>query len=164
MKILFVFPSFPHYKGKPSVTFQRMGHPYVFRYLASVTPENYDIDIVDERFEKINFNEKYDIVGITVYTVSAIHAYELANKFKEIGSTVILGGHHPTVLPKEAKQYADSVVIGEAEELWPQVLKDFEKGEELRLCKQILVVKQRRCLVDDPGNAFHARYFLIGLK
>lgn len=129
MRILFVFPSFPYYKGKPSVTFQRMGYPYVFRYLSSVTPEKYDIDIVDERFEKINFNEKYDIVGITVYTVSAIHAYELARKFKETGSTVILGGHHPTVLPEEAKQFADSVVIGEAEELWPQILQDFEQGK-----------------------------------
>lgn len=129
MRILFVFPSILPYKKKPSVTFHRMGSPYVFRYLASVTPDSHDIEIVDERFEKIDYNQNYDIVGITVYTVNSKHAYEIAGKFRKRGVTVILGGPHPTVLLEEAKQYADAVVVGEAEEIWPQLLKDFDKGK-----------------------------------
>jgi len=129
MRILFVFPSFPPYKGKPSVTFQRMGSPYVFRCLASVTPDVHDLEFADERFERIDYDQEYDIVGISVYTVSSNHAYEIADKFRAQGTTVVLGGCHPTVMPEEAKQHADAVVIGEAEETWPQLLKDYEIGK-----------------------------------
>jgi len=106
-----------------------MGYPYVFRCLSAVTPKKYLIEIVDERFDKINFNKNYDIVGITTYTANAFHAYEIADKFREKGVKVVLGGYHASALPDEAKQHADSVVIGEAEETWPQLLKDFEKGK-----------------------------------
>lgn len=129
MRILFVFPSFPPYKGKPSVTFQRMGSPYVFRCLASVTPDIHDIEIVDERFERIDFSREYDIVGISVYTVSSKHAYEIADEFRAKGTAVVLGGCHPTALPEEAKNHADAVVIGEGEEAWPQLLKDYERDK-----------------------------------
>ncbi len=76
----------------------------------------------------INFNKKYDIVGISVNTMDAVRAYEIADIFRKKGSTVVLGGCHVSALPDEAKQHADSVVIGEAEETWPRLLKDYENG------------------------------------
>jgi radical SAM superfamily enzyme YgiQ (UPF0313 family) len=55
-------------------------------------------------------------------------AYEIADSFRKRGKTVVIGGYHATALPEEAKQHADSVVIGEAEYTWPQLLKDFKNS------------------------------------
>jgi len=99
-------------------------------HIATITPETHEIKLLDESFSKINYKEKCDLVGIScVHTYSAPRAYEIADEFRKRGITVVLGGYHPSALPEEAKQHADSVVIGEAEETWPQLLKDFEKGE-----------------------------------
>ena len=97
-----------------------------FQQLAAVTPRRHSIKIFDERFENINFNERCDIVGITFPTGFAPRAYEIADEFRRRGKTVVLGGPHVSILPEEAKQHADSVVIGEAELIWPQLLKDYE--------------------------------------
>ncbi|RLF26190.1 MAG: B12-binding domain-containing radical SAM protein [Thermoplasmata archaeon] len=125
MKIAFILPECESWK----LVFHKMGHPKSFLHLAAVTPRDHEIEIVDERRNKINFNKNYDIVGITTYTANAFHAYEIADKFRKNGVKVVLGGYHVSALPEEAKQHADSVVIGEAEETWPQLLKDFEKGK-----------------------------------
>lgn len=100
-----------------------------FRMLAAVTPEEHLIRLVDEEFQKVDFNEKCDMVGITVTTPAATRAYEIADEFRSRGKAVVLGGWHPSALPQEAKQHADSVIIGEGEESWPQLLKDFERGK-----------------------------------
>ena len=96
--------------------------------LAALTPKEHNVEIVDENFEKINFNKKADLVGITCLTMYAKRAYEIADEFRKKGITVILGGYHPSALPDEAKMHADSVVIGEAEHVWHLLLKDFKKG------------------------------------
>lgn len=103
--------------------------PLTFRMLAAVTPAEHSLKLIDEKYQKINFNEECDIVGISLMTPDAVRAYEIADKFREKGIPVILGGWHPSALPHEAKQHADSVVIGDAEESWPQLLKDFEKDK-----------------------------------
>jgi len=96
--------------------------------LAAVTPEKHTIHFIDERFEDINFEEECDIVGITSTTYFATRAYDIADEFRKRGKTVVIGGYHPSALPEEAKEHTDSVVIGEAEELWPQLLEDFENN------------------------------------
>jgi len=96
--------------------------------LAALTPSNYKIIVVDEGYQKINFDGNFDLVGITVITATANRSYEIADEFRKRGVPVVLGGYHPTALPFEAKQHADSIVIGEAELSWPQLLQDFEKG------------------------------------
>jgi radical SAM superfamily enzyme YgiQ (UPF0313 family) len=99
-----------------------------FQILAAVTPKQHTIKLIDERFEDINFDEECDIVGITCVTGFAPRAYEIADEFRKREKTVVIGGPHVTVLPDEAKQHADSIVVGEAELTWPQLLKDFEEG------------------------------------
>ncbi|MCD6469129.1 MAG: B12-binding domain-containing radical SAM protein [Thermoplasmata archaeon] len=103
--------------------------PLSLAILAALTPEIHSVKIIDERFENINFNRFYDLVGISCCTFNATRSYQIADEFRKRGTTVVLGGAHASALPEEAKQHADSVVIGEAEETWPQLLKDFEKGK-----------------------------------
>lgn len=97
--------------------------------IAASTQSQHHVSIVDENYEPIDFNAKIDLVGITCLTMAAPRAYEIADAFRSRGIPVILGGNHPSALPDEAKQHADSVVIGEAELTWPRLLEDFEKGQ-----------------------------------
>ncbi len=102
--------------------------PLALLTLASLTPrDKFDIEIIDANVEKIKI-KKADLVGITVCTVEAIKVYKIADMCRRKGAKVILGGIHASFLPKEAIKHADSVVIGEAENIWEEVLDDFIKG------------------------------------
>ena len=134
MNILLIEPRLEH----GIVTYRQMHSPFSIIYgnpsltlpmVAAATPEGHDVKIVNENYEKINFKEDYDLVGISVLTITAFRAYELADYFRENGVKVVLGGYHVSALPEEAKQHADAVVVGEAELLWPEVVRDAEKGK-----------------------------------
>jgi radical SAM superfamily enzyme YgiQ (UPF0313 family) len=105
-----------------------MSLPHSIRMLTSVTPKYHSISFIDERYQQINYNQNCDIVGISSMTPFAIRAYEIADMFRSRGIPVVLGGWHASALPEEAKQHADCVVIGDAEESWPQILQDIEKN------------------------------------
>jgi len=112
-----------------------------FPSLAAVTPKQHNIEIIEGSINDINFHKKYDIVGLSCVTAIAFRSYEIADEFRQRGVPVVLGGHHPSALPEEAKQHADSVVIGEAEDTWPQLLKDLEKGNLQSFYYQTKVVE-----------------------
>jgi radical SAM superfamily enzyme YgiQ (UPF0313 family) len=97
--------------------------------LASLFPKTYEVKIINEAIEKVDFNADVDLVGITGLTCVIKRAYAIADRFRERGVKVILGGVHPSLLPEEAKEHADSVLIGEAEGMLEKVLEDFEAGE-----------------------------------
>jgi radical SAM superfamily enzyme YgiQ (UPF0313 family) len=97
--------------------------------LASLFPKTYEVKIINEAIEKVDFNADVDLVGITGLTCVIKRAYAIADRFRERGVKVILGGVHPSLLPEEAKEHADSVFIGEAEGMLEKVLEDFEAGE-----------------------------------
>ncbi|MDI7259750.1 MAG: radical SAM protein [Thermodesulfobacteriota bacterium] len=99
--------------------------------LASLFPETYEVKIINEAIEEIDFDAEVDFVGITGLTCVIKRAYEVADRFRRRGVKVVLGGVHPSLLPDEAKEHADSVFIGEAEGIFDQLLKDFE-GETLK--------------------------------
>jgi radical SAM superfamily enzyme YgiQ (UPF0313 family) len=96
--------------------------------LASLFPKGYEVRIVNEAIEEIDFESEVDLVGITALTCVIQRAYEVADRFRKKGVKVILGGVHPSLLPEEAKDHADSVFIGEAEGRIEEVIKDFETG------------------------------------
>ncbi|MDD5774034.1 MAG: radical SAM protein [bacterium] len=96
--------------------------------LAALTPSGIDVEICDENIEHIDFDEKVDLVGITTNTYTVNRAYEIADTYRKRNVTVVLGGIHTSVLPEEALQHADSVVIGEAEEVWGELLNDFKEN------------------------------------
>lgn len=96
--------------------------------IAALTPKEHSVEIIDDTVDQVNFNGDYNIVGITSMTNCAMRAYELADEFRKQGTKVVLGGWHPSALPVEAKQHSDSVIIGEAEEIWSRVLEDAKNG------------------------------------
>ncbi len=101
--------------------------------LAALTPPEHTVKIVDEAFAPDDINEEVDLVGITVMTDLALRAYQIADSYRKGGVKVVMGGIHPTVLPAEALQHADAVVIGEAEGVWPRLLSDAASGEMQKL-------------------------------
>ncbi|MEK7842078.1 MAG: cobalamin-dependent protein, partial [Deltaproteobacteria bacterium] len=96
--------------------------------IAGLTDDRFEVNITDDNIEDIDFDAKPDLVGITTMTALAPRAYEIALEFRKRGIPVIIGGIHASMLPEEASQYADSVVIGEAEDVWPTALDDFIHG------------------------------------
>ena len=97
-------------------------------YIAALTPPDWDIKIMDENIEELTFEEA-DLVAITTYTCNAPRAYEVSEIYRQKGIKTVIGGVHVSMLPDEAAQFVDTVVIGEAESVWGTVLKDFEKNE-----------------------------------
>jgi radical SAM superfamily enzyme YgiQ (UPF0313 family) len=96
--------------------------------LAALTPQDVSITVADEEVRPIDPSLDFDLVGITAMTATAKRSYELAGIYRRRGSKVVLGGVHPSILPEEAIQYADAVVIGEAEGCWTDVLADFRSN------------------------------------
>lgn len=94
--------------------------------LAALTPPEFNVKIINEEFEKIDFDNPVDLVGISFLTPAAPRAYEIADAFRKKDIKVVFGGIHASALPDEAIEHADSVVIGEAENIWPLLLEDFK--------------------------------------
>ena len=97
--------------------------------LASLFPKDYEVKIINEAIQEVDFNADVDLVGVTCLTCVIQSAYTIGDQFRRRGVKVILGGVHPSLLPEEAKEHADSVFIGEAERAFDKVLQDFEAGE-----------------------------------
>jgi radical SAM superfamily enzyme YgiQ (UPF0313 family) len=97
--------------------------------IAACTPPGVDVEIADEYLEPIDYDTDADLVGFSAKTSCAVHAYEVSDRFRVLGKKTVLGGIHATVLPEEAEQHFDAVVIGEAEEVWPALLDDLRRGQ-----------------------------------
>jgi len=111
------------------------GPPYSLLVLGALTPAGYDLQLIDESVRAVDHNriDDADLVAITVMTPAAKRSYEIADIYRARGIPVIMGGIHPTCLPEEVAPHADSVVVGEAEDLWAGILDDWHNG---RLAKQ----------------------------
>jgi radical SAM superfamily enzyme YgiQ (UPF0313 family) len=99
--------------------------------LASLVPAelNADVRLIDEGIHEVDPDRvEADLVGMTVITGTATRAYELSKRFRERGVPVVLGGPHVTLVPEDAAPHADAVVVGYAEDTWPQLLRDFAAG------------------------------------
>ena len=98
--------------------------------LAGLTPDSFDIEyheIADLRSAP-DLPEHFDLVALTSLSAQIYDAYQVADRYRERGVPVVMGGLHVTAEPEEAKQHCDSVVVGEGEPLWPELLADFERG------------------------------------
>lgn len=100
--------------------------------LAAATPADIGITMCDETIGmKPNIAIKADLIAILFHTPDAVHAYALAERYRAKGKTVVLGGLHPSSLPDEAKKHSDSVLAGEAEGIWEDLINDF-KNQRLK--------------------------------
>jgi len=120
MRIVFIKPNM--IVGTPGDSME----PLVFAILSALTPSRIERCLYDERIEPIDFEAPADLVAITVDVFTAKRAYQIADRYLKVGIPVVMGGFHPTLCPDEAAQYADSIVIGDAEDTWPLVLQDAE--------------------------------------
>jgi radical SAM superfamily enzyme YgiQ (UPF0313 family) len=130
MKILLITPCIEKYLIKPG---EKSKEVKLFRFsmlsvltVAACTPKQHEVEIIDEHIDTVDFDSDADVVGISFMTAHAPRAYELGEKFKQRGKTVVFGGFHPTFMTSEALQHCDAVVKGEAENTWPRVLRDIE--------------------------------------
>jgi radical SAM superfamily enzyme YgiQ (UPF0313 family) len=130
MKITFIRPNMADIRSADAM------EPLVFAVLAGLTPPDVETMLYDERLETIPYDEPTDLVALTVETYNARRAYQIATQFRRRGVAVVLGGYHPTFLPDEALQFADAVVIGDAEGLWPQVVADARARRLRRIYRQ----------------------------
>ncbi|MBN1917667.1 MAG: B12-binding domain-containing radical SAM protein [Verrucomicrobia bacterium] len=96
--------------------------------LAALTPPEHEVVLEDENAHPLRFDDRPDLVGITVNVDTSRRAYEIAAEYRARRVPVILGGIYPSSCPEEVLQHADSVCIGEAEELWPRILDDAAQG------------------------------------
>jgi radical SAM superfamily enzyme YgiQ (UPF0313 family) len=96
--------------------------------VASLTPPDWSVSIVDEKVEAVDFGREADLVGISAMTPAAVRGYEIADGFRQRGVRVVMGGMHVSKLPEEALLHCDSVVVGEAEGLWDKALADAAQG------------------------------------
>ena len=100
--------------------------PITLALLAALVPEELDaeVKIYDETAEKIPLDLEADIIAITCITGTAARCYKYADYFRSRGITVIMGGVHPSLLPDEAKEHADSIIVGLGEDSFPRALLD----------------------------------------
>jgi len=103
--------------------------PLQLGVLAGMTPRDVAISLVDDRCEDVPYETPTDLVAITVETFTARRAYEIAGEYRARGVRVVMGGFHPTLLPEEAAEHADALVIGDAETVWQEVLADAATGK-----------------------------------
>jgi radical SAM superfamily enzyme YgiQ (UPF0313 family) len=127
MKLTLVYPSVGR---KPGVDYMRSWQmePLPIAALAGLTPNDVSIRFHDDRMETIDFDAPADLVAIPVETYTAKRAYQIASEYRRRKIPVVMGGFHATLATDEVKRYAESVVIGEAEAVWPQLIDDARHG------------------------------------
>lgn len=131
MKIALISPAGVMY-GKKGIFPRALRYaPLTLTTLASLIPEelNAEVEIIDEGIKDAPKKTDADIIGISAITGTVNRSYFLADYFRKQGKIVILGGVHPSIMPKEAKKHADSVVIGMSYKTWPKLLKDYKEGK-----------------------------------
>ncbi|MBF0523272.1 MAG: B12-binding domain-containing radical SAM protein [Candidatus Omnitrophica bacterium] len=125
MVITFIKPNQMHIEKKKFICIE----PPAIAKLNALTPKDIERRFFDERLEYINYELPTDLAVISINTFTALKGYRIAQKYRERGVKVVIGGMHATLCPDEAMKYADCVIVGEAENFFSQVIEDFKKGE-----------------------------------
>jgi len=127
--------------------------------LANLTPPNWEIELLDSLSDSV-FDKEADLVAITSYTPTVNNAYIIAQHYRNKGLPVVLGGIHASLMPDEAAKYCTSVAIGEAEGIWNQIIKDFEKGE----LKQVYKANNSNSICSPKRELFSKNYNLTTIQ
>jgi radical SAM superfamily enzyme YgiQ (UPF0313 family) len=131
MKIALLSPKGPLYRHRGGIFRKSLRYqPLTLTTLAALVPPELgaQVALYDEGIQEVPERLEADLVGMTVITGTARRAYELAARFRAAGKTVVLGGPHVTLMPQEAAQHADAIVVGYAEDAWPALLRDYARG------------------------------------
>jgi len=124
--VTFIYPSVGRFYGSKYIRSWQM-QPLAIAALSSLTPKLWNKSFFDDRVEPINFDAKTDLVAISIESFTARRGYQIANEYRKRGIPVVMGGYHATFCPDEVLEHADAVCVGEAEGVWPSILKDAEQ-------------------------------------
>lgn len=127
MKLVLIKPNIGRREHSLYVDEGRM-EPLQLGILAALTPAEVEVVMYDDRMEDIPYDEPADLVAITVETFTARRAYEISEEYRKRGVPTVMGGMHAMLLPEEVMAHASSVIIGDAEDVWGQMLEDFKEG------------------------------------
>lgn len=123
MRLTIIHPAIGHKIGERYIRSWQM-EPLPAASIAGLTPKDIDIRFYDDRMEKIPYDEPTDAVAISLETYTAKRVYQIASEYRKRNIPVVVGGFHATLCPEEAERYAEAVVVGEAESIWPTVIDD----------------------------------------
>lgn len=135
--------------------------PLLFEIIKNLTPSEYEIDFIDERIQKLPDEIHSDIIAFSVETFTAKRAYILAKKYKTNQNIIVMGGFHACVMPEEMLEYADSVIIGDAEGTWKQFLSDCSMGTPKR--RYVSDENIPLSLYHDDASVYKHRYYGVGV-
>src|SRR5690242_15575264 len=132
LRIVLISPKGPLYRHRGGIWRKSLRYqPLTLTTLPSLVPAefNADVRLIDEGIDEVDPDRvEADLVGMTVITGTATRAYQLSKRFRERGVPVVLGGPHVTLVPDDAAPHADAIVVGYAEDTWPDLLRDFAAG------------------------------------
>ncbi len=130
-KLLLIQPS-PYQKDKSVVKKNKLYFVGLsLPLLAALTPDDWEVELIYEVIEDVPFDNDADLIGVSTMGHGVIRSIDIAKEFRKRGKTVILGGYMASIMPEEASKYCDSLVIGDAELVWENLLNDF-KNQELK--------------------------------
>jgi radical SAM superfamily enzyme YgiQ (UPF0313 family) len=132
LRIALISPKGPLYRHRGGIFRKSLRYqPLTLTTLAALVPAELDAELIliDESIADVPERLDVDLAGLTAITGTAPRAYELSNRLRKQGATTVLGGPHVTLAPGDAQPHADSIVVGYAEDSWPQLLRDFVAGE-----------------------------------
>jgi radical SAM superfamily enzyme YgiQ (UPF0313 family) len=136
VKLTLVHPCIGRRAGDRSYIRTWQMEPLPPALIAGLTPPDVEVRFYDDRMEEIPFDEPTDLVALSVETYTARRAYQIASDYRRRGVPVVMGGFHASLCPQEVERYADAVVIGEAEALWPEVIDDFRHDTPKKIYRQ----------------------------
>ena len=128
MRITFVHPCIGRRAGDRRYIRSWQMEPLAPALLASLTPPDVEVRFYDDRVETIPYDEPTDLVALSVETYTAKRCYQIASEYRRRGVPVVMGGFHASLCPEEVARYADSLVLGEAELTWPELVDDYRHG------------------------------------
>ncbi|MFV1976621.1 MAG: radical SAM protein [Candidatus Scalindua sp.] len=129
MKLDLIHPTHRHFRRTRPIN---IIPPLGLAMVAAVTPKDVEIRLIDAYLEKIDYDRPVDLVGVTALTPAVNMAYEIADEYRRRGVKTVMGGIHASAMPDETLEHFDAVVIGEAEDIWPEVIEDFRAGRMQR--------------------------------
>ena len=128
MKILFIQPAVGHKGGGATYPKTWIMEPLALAVLSALTPRRIERMFMDDRLGEVDYSVEADVVAMPVECYTAARSYEIGAHFRAKGAKVILGGFHVKLCQDEAAAHADSIVLGDAETTWLQVVEDLEEG------------------------------------
>ncbi len=134
MRVVLIAPTALDFHGRP-IKQRRIHLPgLTLQMLAAVTPADVRLHLVNETAEDVPFDEPWDLVGLTGMGSGLVRAWQIADEFRRRKRRVVIGGIAASLAdPEWTLAHADSVVVGEAEETWPEVLRDAKAGRLRRV-------------------------------